>query len=225
MSQLNLTQLRAHVRSLTGIQSTAIVSDADIDIFINEAYQEINREADWPFLRAQTTLTTSSNVATYSLPAGVSENAIASVAILSNDVNRRQLRPRSRYSTDDSPGPYLIGRPKEYSVWDGVVELYPTPDASETINIRYFSEIANLSSGSDVPVFDAKFHSLVAYGASVRVLIREGDETERRGYYNLQFKDGMEQMKGDYLTERDRSIMRLGGRRRIFGRRDNNYGV
>lgn len=222
---MNLTQLRSHVRSLTGIQSTAIISDADIDLFINEAYQEINREADWPFLRAQTTITTSSNQGTYSLPAGVADNSLASVAVLSNDVNRRQLRPRSRYSTDDSSGPYIIGRPLEYSVWNGVMELYPTPDVSETITLRYFSEPANLSSGTDVPIFDAKFHSLVAYGASVRVLIREGDDTERRGYYNLQFQNGMEQMKGDYLSERDRSILRLGGRRRIFGRRDNFYGV
>ncbi len=222
---MNLSQLRSHVRSLTGIQSTAIVSDADIDLFINEAYQEINREADWPFLRAQTTITTVVNQPTYTLPAGVADNSIASVAILSNDVNRRQLKPRSRYSTDDSPGPYLIGRAKEYSVWNGVIEFYPTPDAVETINLRYFSEPANLVNNTDSPIFDAKFHSLVAYGASVRVLIREGDDTERRGYYNLQFQNGMEQMKGDYLSERDRSILRLGGRRRIFGRRDTYYGV
>lgn len=222
---MNLSQLRSHVRSLTGIQSTAIVSDADIDLFINEAYQEINREADWPFLRAQTTITTVVNQPTYTLPAGVADNSIASVAILSNDVNRRQLKPRSRYSTDDSPGPYLIGRAKEYSVWNGVIEFYPTPDSVETINLRYFSEPANLVNNTDSPIFDAKFHSLVAYGASVRVLIREGDDTERRGYYNLQFQNGMEQMKGDYLSERDRSILRLGGRRRIFGRRDTYYGV
>lgn len=222
---MNLTQLRSHVRNLTGIQSTAIVSDAELDIFINEAYLEIMRESDWPFLRDETTLVMVPGTASYTLPAGVGENSIASIAVLTNDTNRRQLRPRSRYATDDSPGPYNIGRPKEYSVWRGYIEVYPTPQEAETLTIRYFSEPASLSSGSDSPLFEAKFHTLVAYGASVRLLIREGDDTERRAFYNAQFVNGLEQMKGDYLIERDRSIMRLGGRRRIFGRRDNFYGV
>ena len=66
---------------------------------------------------------------------------------------------------------------------------------------------------------------MVAYGAAVRVLFREGDDTERRAFYNQQFVRGVEQMKEDYLSERDRSIFRLGGRRRVFGRRDNFYGM
>jgi len=222
---MNLAQLRLHVRSLTGIASTDIISNADLNIFINEAYLEICRESDWPFLRAETTLNLTSGTASYAIPAGVAENSIASFAVLSNDTNRRQLRPRSRYTTDDSMGPLITGHPLEYSCWAGQVQVFPTPEANEIATIRYFAEPAELTTDTDTPIFEAKFHSLVAYGASVRVLIREGDDTERRGFYNAQFQNGMEQMKGDYLSERDRSIMRLGGRRRIFGRRDNFYGV
>lgn len=222
---MNLSALRSHVRSLTGIQSTDIISNADLNIFINEAYLEICRESDWPFLRNETTLNLTSGTSNYSLPSGVGENAIASIVALADDTNRRQLKPRSRYSTDDSPGPMSNGYPLEYSCWKGYITFYPTPQASETLTFRFFLEPTELSADSDVPLFEAKFHSLIAYGASVRVLIREGDDTERRTYYNAQFMNGLNQMKNDLLSERDKSLLRLGGRRRVVGRRDNTYGV
>lgn len=222
---MNLSALRSHVRSLVAIASTDILSDADLNIFINEAYMDVLRDADWPFLRNETTLNISSGVASYSIPAGVGETSIASVVALSNDTNRRQLRPRNRYSTDDSPGPLTTGYPLEYSVWRGSILLNPTPEAAETLTIRYFSDPVELVNNTDSPIFDSKFHTVVAYGAAVRVLFREGDDTERRAFYNQQFVRGVEQMKEDYLSERDRSIFRLGGRRRVFGRRDNFYGM
>ena len=222
---MNLTALRNHVRSLVAIASTDIVSDADLNIFINEAYMDVLRDADWPFLRNEVTLNLAPGQATYTIPAGVGETSIASIVALSNDTNRRQLRPRNRYSTDDSPGPLSTGNPLEYSVWRGSIMFNPTPEAAETLTIRYFSEPVDLVNNTDVPIFDAKYHTVVAYGAAVRVLFREGDDTERRAYYNQQFVRGVEQMKEDYLSERDRSIFRLGGRRRVFGRRDNFYGM
>lgn len=223
---MNLSDLRSHVRSLTAIASTDIISNADLDIFINEAYFEICREADWPFLRAETTLNVATGVDTYTLPVGVQETRIASIASLAtNDSNRRQLRPRSRYTTDDSPGPVINGRPLEYSCWTGSIKLFPVPDDAEALTIRYLTNPTKLTTGTDVPVFDEKFHSLIAYGAAVRVLVREGDDTERRAYYLTQFRSGMEQMKTDYLSERDQSILRLGGRRRVFPRRRNTFGV
>lgn len=186
---------------------------------------DVLRDADWPFLRNETTLNLAPGVASYSIPAGVGETSIASVAALSNDTNRRQLRPRNRYSTDDSMGPLVTGYPLEYSVWRGTILFNPTPEAAETLTIRYFSDPVELVNNTDSPIFDSKFHTVVAYGAAVRVLFREGDDTERRAFYNQQFVRGVEQMKEDYLSERDRSIFRLGGRRRVFGRRDNFYGM
>lgn len=222
---MNLSALRTHVRTLVAIPSTDILSDSDLTVFLNESYLEIMREADWPFLRNETTLTIVPGTASYSLPAGVGETAIASVAVLSNDANRRQLKPRSRYSVDDTLGPLINDKPQEYNTWRGGIQFWPTPSINETITIRYFSEPVELVTGTDVPAFDNKFHTIIAYGAAVRVLYREGDDTERRAYYNTLFRNGIEQMKEDYLSERDRSIFRLGGRQRIWGRRSTNYGV
>jgi hypothetical protein len=222
---VNLQALRNFTRSLVSIASTDILSDADLNTFVNEAYSDILREADWPFNRNETTLTLVSGQAEYTLPAGITGVNIASVAVLSNDTNRRQLRPRNRYSTDDSPGPLSTGNPLEYSVYRNTVLFNPTPEASEVVTFRYFIQAPTLVSNTDLPVFDDGFHTVIAYGAAVRVLFREGDDTDRRAFYNQQFLRGVEQMKQYYLSERDRSIFRLGGRRRVFGRRDNTYGM
>lgn len=222
---MNLGQLRTYVRSLTGIPSTDIISNADVNQFINEAYNEILREADWPFLRASTTLNITNGVASYALPANVYEAQIASVSVLSDDTNRRQLRPRNRYTTDDSPGPLNVGKPMEYSTYIGNIQFFPTPDASEVVTFRYFTIIPEMSIDADAPIFDSKFHNIIAYGAAIKVLFREGDDTERRKFYTEQFYRGIDQMKTQLLSERDRSIFRIGGRRRIYGRRDPFYGV
>jgi hypothetical protein len=222
---MNLSALRAHVRSLTGIQSTALLTDADLDIFINEAYLDICRSHDWPFLLNQTVLNLNSGVASYSLPAGVRENSILSVAVLSNDVNRRQLQPRNRVSVDNTRGPLPTGEPTEYVVWRGTIEFWPVPEVSEAVTIRYYEEPAILVLTTDTPVFDSIFHTGIAYAASVKVLIREGDDTERRGYYNAQTLQVTEAMRSDYLVDKDRSLFRLGGRRDIYQRRNRYYGA
>lgn len=222
---MNLSAIRNHVRTLTGIASTDLLSNADLNIFINEAYLEICRESDWPFLRNETTITLAGGTAQYALPAGVAENAIASVVVLSNDTNRRQLHPRSRYSTDDSPGPLSTGNPMEYDCWKGYISFFPVPEVAEVVTIRYFIDAPELSLDADTPLFENKFHTIIAYGASLRVLVREGDDTERRKFYFEQFMNGLNQMKNDLLQERDRSLLRLGGRRKIIGRRHNYYGV
>ncbi len=47
---MNLSDLRARVRSLTGIPSTSILTDAMLDAYINEAYRDVATAYDWPWL-------------------------------------------------------------------------------------------------------------------------------------------------------------------------------
>jgi len=222
---VNLSQLRTHVRTLTGIQSTDLLSDADLNVFINEAYQDICRSHDWPFLRNDATLNISPGVASYTLPAGVEENSILSAVILTNDANRRQLQPRAQASVDRSPGTVSQARPNEYSCWRGSIQLHPTPNIAEVVTLRYFSSPTDMANDSDVPVFGTNYHTAIAYGAAVKVLIREGDDTERRAFYSNSLQTFVEAMRSDLLVERDRSVFRLGGRRETKPSRNRYYGV
>lgn len=47
---MNITDLRTYVRDLTGIYATSVVSDALIDRWLGEAYDEVARYRDWDWL-------------------------------------------------------------------------------------------------------------------------------------------------------------------------------
>lgn len=45
------------------------------------------------------------------------------------------------------------------------ITLYPVPDQTMNIQVRYLQTITALSSGSDVPIVPAKFHDAIVFGA------------------------------------------------------------
>ena len=215
---MNLTDLRTRVRALTGIPSTSILTDAVLDVYINEAYRDVCRAYDWPWLTATYSLSTAGyNEATgVLLPTSspkIRENRILSVYKDSPSSERRVLTKRSRWTINEEDGSMFVGSANEFTTKNGYLFLYPLPE-SETLKIDYLQVIDDLVATPTVtsPVFDDEFHGVVAYGAAVRVLIAEGDDTERRQYYRTQFLEILEQMREEYLSNRDKSTMRLGGR-------------
>ena len=222
---MNLSQLRTQTRSLTGIQSTDILSNTELDIYINEAYSEICRAHDWPFLINKDTINITSGTDTYALPASITGPNIASVVILSNDNNRRQLNMRSRVSMDRTSGPLPISKPVEY-FWDGAyIGFWPVPNASETVTIRYYSMPSILSDANPTPIIPDEYTNAIAYGAARRILMKEADDTQRGKGYEDYFLQLIEDMRKDILTERDRGIFRLGGRRKTYPSRTRYYGA
>jgi hypothetical protein len=47
---VNLASLRDRARALSGIRLQTLRSDEQIDVVINEAYQEVINLSQWPFL-------------------------------------------------------------------------------------------------------------------------------------------------------------------------------
>lgn len=210
-----LSDLRSMVRSLTGVPSTAILSDATLNTYINETYRDVCTAYDWPFLTASTTVSTAGYdpAVGITLPAGVRENRVLTVYKDVVDSTRRQLSQRSRFTVHDQSGSLSSGTATEYVLKGGKLFLFPLPE-SETLTIDYVSVPTTLtdSAGFNTPVFYDEYHSMLAYGAAVRVLIAEGDETERRGFYRAQYVENLERMRVEYMSNRDKSTMRFGGR-------------
>lgn len=222
---MNISQLRAQTRNLTGIQSTDLLSNAELDIYLNEAYYEICRSHDWPFLLNKTTINITPGTETYALPADVVGPNIASVAILSNDNNRRQLHIRSRISMDRTSGPLPISKPTEYYWEDSTIGFWPLPSQAETVTIRYFTLPDLLSDANPTPIIPSDYTNAIAYGAAVRILMKEADDTDRGKGYNDYFHELIDGLRSDLLVERDRATFRLGGRRKTYPSRNRYYGA
>lgn len=214
---MNLSAIRTRVRSLTSILSPSILSDAEMDAFINEAQTLICLTADWPFLQYTATVTASAgdDTVTFPLPAGRSAQRVIDVfASTEPGAKPWQLFERAQPRiVETNPG-----HPREYE-WvaaTGELRLYPTPTAPATVHIRVVLDPKALSTGTDVPDIPTSFRHGVAYMASALILEREADTTGRIAAYESRVGEVIEEMRRLLLTS-GRASFTLGGR--VSGRR------
>jgi hypothetical protein len=222
---VNLTQLRAKVRDLTGIYTTDLVSDARVDDAINEVYSEVLDFEEWPFLRATTYLR--ANPGDRHVGLGVDAKKVldvrveaeleASVPFAYDNRRARVLRERSELAAD-----WLgdgSGTPTDW-VWDGAdtIRLYPTPHGAEALTVRYVQRVEILGDDEATPIFDTEFHAALAYGAASRLLVQENDDTNRPAAYLAQFGAYLNRMRSRYQHQDPKAFV-MGGAGRTRRRR------
>lgn len=187
---MTLTELTTLTRELTGIYSTDVVSDALIQRWINESYNEIARSRDWDWLESNQSA---------ALPAAAGG---VHTIVLTNGTRRvlefylvrddGSVEIPTELANLGSVEPY--DKPRYDVNFAGQVTLAPVQDEPFTYKIRYLSQNVNLASGSSVPVFAEQFHAALAYRTAVKVLAFVSDDTNRSNYYMTEygvFLDGM----------------------------------
>lgn len=169
---------------------------ARVKRWVNEAYQELCGEAEWPFL----------------------ETTASGTAPLSVTDLRRVL---SCYSSTDSLPLTMVSRewivqtfasttspttlPRWFYVDAGTsVAIFPAA-ATKTISVRYIKYPTELSANGDTPVVPARYHELIVQGA-VRRAYEDADD-----YQNAQNVEGrrvaeLERMKLALLPNAKPSI-------------------
>jgi hypothetical protein len=214
---VNLSALRDRARALSGIRLQSLRSDEEVDVVINEAYQEVITLAQWPFLRISSQTNLTSGVDSFETPTGFSEVTGLSYTTDSGDAFRLQATTVDEIDRLDEdagePALYAKVTDKEFVVW-------PTPDSSLTLTIRGKQSVPNLSGDSDVPVFDEQFHPVLAYRAASRMLAEEGDDSGRADLYQNEANIFYARMQQFYLRNADVGMFIMGGR----GKRYRNGG-
>lgn len=194
--------LRARVRALTGVQMVELLSNAEIDDWVNEAYREVASLAPWSFLYEDGTVSTAAGTASYALPGTIK---VAETVAIPSGANRRLLRRRQLGELDRMPD-HMAGQAVPWA-WaaqaDGQFEVFPPPDAAYTLKVRGRNRVAELVAETDAPVFDAEFHPAVAYVASVFVFDREGDDSGRADEYLRVAASYVTRMAHRYLDSPD----------------------
>ena len=209
---MNLGSLRDRARALSGIRLQTLRSDEQVDVVINEGYQEIINLSQWPFLRASQQVSLPSGTNSFETPVGFSE--VVSVAYTNDqgDVVRLQstvVDEIDRLRDEEGAEPFLYARvnDKEFLIW-------PTPNVNLTLTIRGKQTASSLVGDSDVPVFDEQFHPMLAYRAASRMLAEEGDDSGRAGFYQQEANVFFARMQQFYTRTPDSSFFVMGGRRR-----------
>ena len=211
---MNLSALRDRARALSGIRLQSLRSDEQVDIVINEAYQEVIGLSQWPFLRASQQINVLAGINEFETPIGYSEITSISYANDNGDSVRLQsttVDEIDRLRDEEGPDPFLYARvtDREFVVW-------PTPTANITLTIRGKQTVTSLTGDSDTPVFDEQFHPLLAYRAASRMLAEEGDDSGRAEFYQQEANVFFARMQQFYTRTPDASFFVMGGRRRRF---------
>jgi hypothetical protein len=209
---MDLAALRARVRSLTSILSPSVLSDAELDAFINEAHNLLCLAADWPFLVhvASVSVGTNDSEVVVPLPAGRSAQRLLDVfGQTEQGAKPWQLFERAQPTISETGAAY----PREYE-WvpaTATLRLFPTASRSYVLRVRAVLDPTVMVAGGDVPLLPAPYRHGIAYMASALILEREADTTGRVEAYQVRAGGVIEEMRRLLLTS-SRTTAMIGSR-------------
>lgn len=196
----DLTSIRSVVRTLT-LAETDDVSDANVNLFVNQGYRMLSTLFRWPWLEATSNITTVADTASYALPADYRRL----YAIKDTDKRRTLTRltveeALERWGGDPPSG----AEAKWFYVWDDSIYLLPVPSANETAayTLYYQKKLTTMTSGTDEPEFAEEFHLVLADYAIARVWEHEED-FEKARLSDARFREQVEAMARYYLRRQE----------------------
>jgi hypothetical protein len=204
---MNRSALTQHVRDLTGVYSTDVVSDALIQTWVNEAYNEIARERDWDWLE---------NTYTAVIPAAVAGVHTINLANGTRRILSAYLVNPNGAVTEMVQSPELDNvEPADAGVkydvdFAGVFRFAPEQDPTYSVKIRYTRTNVELATGTDVPSFDSQFHVMLAYRAAVKVLSFLADDTNRAEFFFAEYNTLASGMYSLYELDHDYRTFQIG---------------
>jgi len=172
----DLTALIAKVRRITGIPSTTKFSDSDITVYINNYYQnQLPNEVIAAALKDWFTFSTVVSTSSYDLDADV--RIIKSPATIDNTSIGLYVDQDLFYAKYPQDSGASNDKPADALYFGRTVILQPVPDAVYTFRsacVKYPTAL----SGSNDTLVDSQWFSLVAYGASLDIMLEQGRNEE-----------------------------------------------
>lgn len=207
---MDLAGYRTRIRRLSGLRLESLLSTADLDAALNEAYRELVGAQAWPQFRFEETVAVDAGDRDVTLPLATRE--IEGVVLLGEDRARlaeTTLAELERLDPDEEGVPALYAR-----LLPTLMRLYPRPDANVTVQVRGRRLPDPLVLVTDEPEFDEEFHPILAFLVAARLLGEEGDDSGRRESYLGEVGDMLQRMKGRYTQSKDSGIFIMGGQRK-----------
>lgn len=206
---MNLSDLVARTRSLSGIRLEALRTDEQIEQVINESYQEILGLYPWPFLKGTSTVSLAAEAETFTVPSTFRwmTGVVVEMGDSTYRLKQTTIDQIDEWDKDE------VGEPAYYArLTDRTVRIWPAPEAAATVTVRGQLEFAGLGSG-DSPAFADQFHPVVAYRAAVRLLQEEGDDSGRSEAYQFDAASYLGRMEKFYMGSGDIGLIRMGSQR------------
>jgi hypothetical protein len=199
-------QLRRLCRDLTGVYDNSL-SDAMINMMLNDSYNELAVAKDWDWLEANIEVP---------VPAFVSDKHTIN---LTNGT--RRVLEAYLVSPDDSFRAMIqVPHLADVAQWDnnvkydvtvnGVLTFKPEQEPTDVVRVRYLTANVELATETDVPAFLPQFHKILAYRTAVKILSLMGGEDARTSLYGAEYQAMFESMVSLYELDHDTNVIQMG---------------
>lgn len=170
--QLTLADVMSRATSLAGGRRD--IPTSEISFWANVAAAEIYGQVWHTPLEALAISSTTSGENRVSLPSDF-DGPIA-LSNLSTDgvVGGRQLKV-VQADWIDSQTTADLGEPEVYAIYSTWMELYPTPDSSYSLQLRYWSKQPTITASTGTPAFDERWHPGWLYKTAELLEARNGN--------------------------------------------------
>ena len=169
----------------------ALIGRAPADVVYELVTSDINADLRMTIQESTTTIT---EAASMSLPSD-----FLSVVDVYRDVDpRTPLRPTTAQAINRTH--ITSGTPSEYAIVDGAMLLNPSPNGSETVNLRYIAKLTDLSADDDTNDVLTKYPQIYVYGVLYHHGILIGDT--RSGLWQAAYDGARRQAKQSDARDR-----------------------
>lgn len=174
MPAWTLGELMSTATTRIGRRSDITMSTASF--YVNMAYQEIAASERHALLETLTVSSTTSGEGRLELPADCMEPISLSWLTTTAVGSAQTLRPTSHANIDAFGAGY--GKPSEYAFYNNWIELFPSPDSSYSLQMRYYAYPSDMTATSAVPSLATEWRPAVLYLSEALLHEHVGNELE-----------------------------------------------
>lgn len=177
---------------------------------LNQAQDYIAAQVDLRVLLDSQTIVTQANVSSYALPADFQRLYNVTLVDASGQTLPLYAEPLLEFETH----PPSTGQPIRYCIEGSNLKVYPTPDGTWNVNVRYFRLPAELLNATDVPEAPPEYWDLMVSYALWHCYERENDYQAAQ-YHKARFDEDLAKARGElqYDTDDYTQIKRVGDNR------------
>jgi hypothetical protein len=169
----------------------ALIGRAPADVVYELVTADINADLR---MTVQETKVTITEAASMTLPAD-----FLSVVDVYRDVDpRTPLSPTTAQAINRTHS--SSGTPSQYAIVDGAMVLNPSPNGSESVNLRYIAKLADLSADTDTNDVLTKYPQIYIYGVLAHHGMLLGDT--RIGIWQAAYETAKKQARGSDARDR-----------------------
>lgn len=140
------------------VQGRTDVTPSEASKAVNLAYQDVATRLRYAALEDIALSSTTSAENRIALPSD-----FAFAINLSNTSTGNELDPADARWIDSQAT--ALGEPLNYALYGTWVELWPSPDSSYSLQLRYGKQVTTLSASTSTPAIDSKWHQAIAFKA------------------------------------------------------------